>query len=100
MIVLAGTFRFDPTKMEAARPAVAAIIAGSRAEEGCVEFSFAQDVADPALVRVFEVWRDGPALDAHKQTPHFKDWVAAREAIGMHDRQLALYEVSAITPVP
>ena len=100
MIILAGTFRFNPEKMDAARPAVAAIIQHSNAEAGCVSFSFAQDVADPALVRVFEVWRDQAALDAHWATPHFAAWKGAREAIGMHDRQLKLYEVAKVTETP
>lgn len=100
MIILAGTFRFDPNKMAAARPAVAAIIEASRAEPGCVTFSFAQDVADPELVRVFEVWRDQAALDEHWASPHFAAWKGAREAIGMHDRQLRLYEVSSVRETP
>lgn len=100
MIVLAGTFRFDPGKMATARPAVSAIIDKSRAEVGCVTFSFAQDVAEPDLVRVFEVWRDQAALDKHWATPHFAAWKAAREAIGMHDRRLKLYEVAKVTETP
>ena len=97
MLVLAGTFRFDPATMEIARPAVAAIIAASRAEEGCVTFSFAQDVMDPALVRVFEVWRDQAALDFHRATPHLAAWRAAQPKIGMHDRQLKIYEIASVT---
>lgn len=100
MIVLAGTFRFNPEKMDAARPAVAAIIAQSRLEQGCVHFSFGQDVLDPALVNVFEIWRDQAALDFHRASPHMAAWRAAREAIGMHDRQLKLYEVAGVTETP
>lgn len=100
MIILAGTFRFDMNKMDRARPAVAEIITESRKEEGCLEFSFAQDVLDPTLVRVFEIWRDQAAIDFHRTTPHMAAWRAAQPEIGMHDRKLALYEVGTVTPTP
>lgn len=100
MIILAGTFRFDMNKMETARPAVAAIITESRNEEGCLTFSFAQDVLDPTLVRVFEVWRDQAAIDFHRTTPHMAAWRAVQPQIGMHERDLKLYEVAGVTQTP
>ena len=74
------------------------MLAASRAEDGCITYSYAIDVQDPGLIRVFEVWRDQAALDAHRETPHFLAWKACRESIGMHDRRLSLYEVSTATP--
>lgn len=100
MIIVAGTFRFDPNKMAAARPATAAIIEASNAEAGCEMFSFAQDIADPTLVRVFEIWRDQAALNEHWASPHFLAWKAARDAIGMHDRALRIYEVASVRDTP
>lgn len=100
MIIVAGAFRFNPEKMDVARPAVAAVIEGSRAEPGCITYSFAQDVSDPTLVRVFEVYEDQAALDAHRASPHFNAWKGMREAIGMHDRQLKIYEVASVTDTP
>ena len=100
MIIVAGTFRFNMDKMDVARPAVAAVIAGSRAEEGCITYAFAQDVSDPGLVRVFEVYKNQAALDAHRASDHFAEWRGVREAIGMHDRQLKVYEVASVTDTP
>ena len=100
MIVLAGTFKFNPEKMDIARPAVAAVIAASRAEEGCITYSFAQDVSDPTLVRVFEAYADRAALEAHWASAHFAAWKGVREAIGMHDRDLKIYEVASVTATP
>ncbi len=100
MLILAGTFRIDPNKLAEAEPHMCAVIDASSREEGCVYFAFGYDVLEPGLINVHEVWRDQAALDAHRETPHFLAWKAAREAIGMHDRRLSLYEIASATPQP
>ena len=100
MIVLAGTFRLGPAKASEAAEAIRGIVEGSRAEAGCVHFSFGFDALDSSLVNVFEIWRDQAALDFHRATPHFLGWKAAQPGIGMHDRRLSLYEIASVTPTP
>jgi quinol monooxygenase YgiN len=100
MIILAGSFRLDPSKLEEARAPIAAIVAGSRSEPGCVAYSFGHDPVEPDVVNVFEVWKDRGALDFHRQTQHMADWRKAHAIIGMHDRQLAIYDISGVTPNP
>jgi quinol monooxygenase YgiN len=100
MIILAGTFRLDPAKLDEAKAPVAAIVAGSRGEPGCVAYSFGHDPVEPDIVNVFEVWKDRAALDFHRQTPHMAEWRRAHAVIGMHDRRLAIYDVSGVTPNP
>ena len=98
MLILAGTFRIDPNKLGEAEPHMAAVIEASSREEGCVYFSFGYDVLEPGFINVHEVWRDQAALDEHRATPHFLAWKGCREAIGMHDRRLSLYEIAKATP--
>jgi quinol monooxygenase YgiN len=50
-------------------------------EPGCLMFNIAQDDSDSNVLRLFEVYRDDAAVDAHVATPHFqrfaeatKDW--------------------------
>ena len=93
-LVLAGTFRLAPERLEAFRPHILAMLTATRAEDGCVEYAFAQDVADPGLLRVFETWRDQAALDAHFQSPHMKAWREAGAAFGLSDRRIFAYEVA------
>lgn len=95
MLIVAGTVRIDPTKFAIARVEMAKMIAASRVEDGCFGYSYAIDVVDPSLVRVFEVWRDRAALDAHFQTPHIVAWRATWAEIGISERRLESYEVSA-----
>jgi len=53
-------------------------------EPGCLRFDVIQDRDDPNRFYFYEVYRDAAALDAHRQTPHFKlyfektqPWLAA-----------------------
>lgn len=99
MIVVAGTVRADPAKREAAQAAMEKVLRASRAEDGCIEYSYSVDVLDPHVVRVFEVWRDKEALQRHFKMPHIDEWRAAWPAIGITDRQLQLYDVVAASPL-
>lgn len=92
LVVLAGTVRF--ADVAAARPRMDEMMRLSRAEDGCIEYVYSQDLADPHLIHVFEVWRDEAALHGHHTAPHFLKWRAEREEIGMSDRNMTAYTVS------
>jgi len=94
-VIIAGTVRVPPEKLPGIRPHMDAMLAASRAEPGCVEYSYAEDIAEPGLVRVFEVWRDQAAIDAHFASEHMKAWRAAWPSFGVSDRRLLAYEVAS-----
>jgi len=94
-IVIAGTFRVPPDNLERFRPHMQKMLAASRAEPGCITYSYAVDVAEPGLIRVFEAWRDQASIDAHMLAPHMAEWRAAWPAVGAGERNLSLYEVAA-----
>ncbi|MBA4794998.1 MAG: antibiotic biosynthesis monooxygenase [Phenylobacterium sp.] len=94
-LIIAGTVRVPPENLEAFRPHMQAMLEASRAEDGCVEYAYAEDVAEPGLIRVFEVWRDPAAIDAHFQTAHMAAWRAAWPQFGVSDRRLFAYEVAS-----
>ena len=94
MIVLAGTVRIAPGKREAALPHILAMVEASRAEPGCLEYSFAFDVKDDHLVRIFECFVDDAAREAHRNSPHMAAWRAAWDAAGIGDRAMMRYVVS------
>lgn len=95
MIVLAGTIRIAPGKREAALPHIRAIVAASRAEPGCIAYSFSFDVGDDHLVHIFECFRDRAAREAHRTTPHMDVWRASWAEAGIGDRDMTEYEVSS-----
>jgi quinol monooxygenase YgiN len=99
MILIAGTVRFPPETMAEARPAMARMITATRAEDGCLQYAFAEDVLDPGLIHISELWRDRAALDAHGAAPHMAEWRAAGRTLGIHGRDLRLYEVGEASPL-
>jgi autoinducer 2-degrading protein len=44
-------------------------------EPGCLRFDVIQDKDDPNRFYYYEVYRDEAALEAHRQSPHFKRYV-------------------------
>jgi quinol monooxygenase YgiN len=99
MIIVAGTVRIEPSKLGSARGEMEKMIKASRAEDGCIDYSYAVDVLDPSVVHVFEAWRDRDALTRHFNMPHLTAWRSAWTTIGVSDRNLQMYEISAASPL-
>lgn len=98
MLLIVGTIRLPAANMDEARPAMRAMVAASRAEQGCAEYSYAEDVLDPGLIHVKELWSDRAALDRHFASSHIAQWRAAWPALGVGERDLRLYEVGEPRP--
>lgn len=94
-VIIAGTVRVPAGNVARFRPHMAAMLAASRAEAGCVAYSYAVDVEDPGLIRIFEAWRDQAAVDFHFATPHLAVWRAAWPEFGVSERRLFAYEVAS-----
>ena len=93
-VILAGTVRFDPAKLPASRERMKAMMRLSRAEDGCIEYVYSEDLNEPGLIHIFEIWRDDEALHAHHNAPHFLQWRADRETLGMSDRNMTRHAVT------
>ena len=98
MLLVTGTFRLDPDRLHAARPIMAQMIAASRGEDGCLDYSYAEDVVDRGLIRVTELWQDEATFARHVATPHLAAWRATWPALGIRDRDLRRYEVGEPHP--
>jgi len=93
VIVVTGSFRIPVDRIEAARGAMERVIAASRAEPGCIDYSYSEDVLEPGLFRVSEAWETHDALGAHFETRHMRDWQRVRSEIGFSDRKVIAFEV-------
>lgn len=98
MILVLGTIRIPEGTLSEARPAMATMIAASRAEDGCLAYAYSLDVLDDGLIHVIEKWRDRAALNAHFESAHLAEWRRQFERLGITDRDLQLYEISEGEP--
>ncbi len=96
MLILAGSIRLPADRLDDARPTMERMIAASRAEPGCLGYSFAADLLEPGLIRIFEMFADEEALRAHSESAHMQEWRDAWEALGIGERQITLYGISRI----
>jgi quinol monooxygenase YgiN len=94
MIVVVGHFRLPAKTLARARPLMTRVIELSRAEPGCRAYDYAEDLIEPGLFRVSEVWTSREALAAHFTSPHMSQWQIERAGLGMRDRQITAYDVS------
>jgi quinol monooxygenase YgiN len=98
MLLIVGSIRLPPGNLDAARPETRRMTEASRAEDGCLDYVYAEDLLDPGLIHVRELWRDQAALDAHFASEHLAAWRATWPALGIGDRALQVYEVGAPRP--
>lgn len=99
MIVVVGQFRFPAERMDDARPVMRKVIEATRAEQGCVQYNYGEDVLDPGLIRVSELWQSRKQLDAHMQMPHMAQWQRDRTALGLSERDIMVYDADAGVPL-
>jgi quinol monooxygenase YgiN len=90
-----GTIADNPETVEA----IKAMVATSRAEDGCLTYTFAQDLSDPDTLIIYERWRDQDALAAHGKSAHmaeFQKVMAANPPLG---RDLRVYQTDEGNPL-
>jgi quinol monooxygenase YgiN len=94
-LIVAGTIRVPPDQLDGLRPHMVRMTTATRGEDGCATYSYAEDVAEPGLIHVFEIWRDDAALAAHFETDHMARWREVWPRFGVSDRRLFAYEVAS-----
>ena len=93
MILIVGHVRVREGAVEDLRTAMEAQIAASRAEPGCIDYSYAVDVLEPTRILVNEKWTDWTALEEHFKKPHMGPWREALGQAGISERALRAWEV-------
>jgi quinol monooxygenase YgiN len=65
MVIVGGSFEVDPGRRDEFLAGRREVMIRSRAEDGCLEYTFAADPVEPGRVILFERWTSQEALDAH-----------------------------------
>ena len=99
MIIVAGTIRVPAEHLNRLRPHAEAVIAATRAEAGCRVYSFAEDLLDPGLIRIYEIWDSRQDLDAHGKAPHMQPWREALREYGATDRDIRVFQADGGEPL-
>jgi quinol monooxygenase YgiN len=88
MITFTVRMRFDEADHEDIRAHLTALTLGSRHEPGCVSY-IAHFISDePSTVLIYEQYVDQAALEAHRDTPHFKTHAIGGLYQRMRDRRI------------
>ncbi len=66
-------------------------VQASRAEEGVIQFDLLQQLEAAQRFLLYEAYRDMPALEAHRDTPHFQRWLEKAVPLIIGNRIRVLY---------
>jgi quinol monooxygenase YgiN len=100
MLLIIGTIRIAPERLAEAKPAMQKVIAASRKEPECLEYSYAEDILDAGLIHITERWASQAAFDEHFASDHLAEWCGAWKNLGIFDRKLSIYEVGGVQAIP
>lgn len=89
-IVLVARLKVKDEAVEQAKKAALAIVADSRAEEGCLNYDVHQAIDDPTIFVWHETWTDQAALDEHFAKPYFAEFFAEVEEFAAEPPQITL----------
>ena len=99
MLIVLAKAQVGEGAMEPAMAAIAAMVAASNAEEGCLAYAFTQDVLQPGVLHIVEKWKDEAALAAHFATPHMAAFGAAIAGLDFKVIEAVKYHADEGSPV-
>jgi len=70
MHALTGYLDFRPEERAETIAVLQAVSARSRADQGCVDYWWSEDVDRPSRFRFFECWESEEAFDSHQAQPY------------------------------
>lgn len=92
MIIISGTQQLTPEGLAKLRGDAAKVLAETRREEGCIVYSFAEDLLQPGLIRIYEEWESRDHLTRHQTSAHVAAWHAALKTVEVLGRDLTIIE--------
>lgn len=65
----------------------------SRAEAGCIQYSFYQDMLDDHTFFFYEEWKDQESIDAHNGSKHFLEFQPVFKTLLQRDPEITIYQL-------
>lgn len=96
MLLIEGWLKLAKGEFEKVREQGIAMVKATNAEAGCLHYSFAQDIADPDLIRISERWESQEALGAHMASPHMAEFNRAMGSVQREGADLRLYSADEV----
>jgi quinol monooxygenase YgiN len=72
VLIIAGSLTFAPADREDVLASLVDVTEKSRADPGCVDYWWAEDIESPNTFRFFECWESQELFDSHVNAPHEK----------------------------
>ncbi len=99
MILIAGSAKISPGKMEEAQAAIREMLPLVHKEPGCEVYRFSIDAVDSNLLHLFERWTTEEALAAHFETPHFQAFFGVISGMTEGEMEVTRFDVSGARPL-
>jgi quinol monooxygenase YgiN len=99
VIIIAGTIDVDPERREAALEAGLRHMEATRAQKGCLDYSWSADGLIPGRIYVFERWESQEDLALHFEGPHYLNMRNTIAAHGLRAADVSKYRIDLSEPV-
>ena len=91
MVVLLVQFVVKPGQEKRAIEIIRAMSGPTRQEPGCAQYIGHQSTEDPRRFFLYEVYKDEEALQAHRNSPHFREHILGGLDNILADRRRELF---------
>ncbi|MGA9279025.1 putative quinol monooxygenase [Ilumatobacter sp.] len=96
MIAIIGYIEVEPDERDGLVASVAELQRSTENDEpGCLTYAICADPANPARIRITELWESAEALDGHFQHPNFRAAGAAFGTVTPTGGSIAKYRIDA-----
>lgn len=99
MLIVAGFITTGDEGRDAFLEAVRPVVAATRAEVGCQEYTFSPDPDDPNRIMLFEIWDDQDSLTDHLASEHIGQWRQTSKALSVAGADVKKFTISEVGPV-
>lgn len=100
MIVVLAQVESTLESIETLREALLEMEKASRAEAGCHDYTFCQEIGDPKRLRIVELWESMDALRAHFATPHMARFRESLAGAAPESMQVKVHELGNQLELP